>query len=143
MAYFYRADVSSYTETSYPVAEAIKSVDELLTYYETYKEVYQFHIGYYSEACMADEVFNNSARYGDGFFESNFLLFVILEEGSGSVRHRVESVLPEDGLLSVSITRVVPEISTADMAQWHVVLELDKALSDTDVAVVVSDEPNL
>jgi len=142
MAYYYRADLSGYTETSYPVAEAVKSVDELLAYYETYKEVYQFHIGYYSGASMDDEVFNDKARYGDGFFEDKFLLFVILEEGSGSVRHRVESVLPEDGLLSVNIARVVPEVGTADMAQWHIVLELDKALSDMDVAVAVSDETN-
>ena len=143
MAYFYRADVSSYTETSYPAAEAAKSVDELQTYYENYKEIYQFHIGYYGEASMADEFFSDNTRYDDAFFENNFLLFVIIEEGSGSVRHRVESALPENGLLSVNVTRVVPEIGTADMAQWHIVLELDKTLSDMDVAVVVSDDHNL
>ena len=65
------------------------------------------------------------AGYDDAFFEENYLLFVLLEEGSGSIRHEVLGVTQaQDGTLSVSIDRLVPEVGTCDMAQWHIILEL-------------------
>ena len=65
------------------------------------------------------------AGYDDAFFEENYLLFVLLEEGSGSIRHEVLGVTQaQDGTLSVSIDRLVPEVGTDDMAQWHIILEL-------------------
>ena len=141
MVYYYRADLSRSIETGYPKAAAIKSVSELHEYFDNNKDTYQFHVGYYGEANMADEVFSAKPRFDDGFFREKFLLFVILEEGSGSVRHRVEAALPENGLLSVNIDRIIPEIGTADMSWWHIVLELEKTLADMDVAIVISDEP--
>ena len=137
---FYRTDLSNYTETDYPKTAAVKATDELNNYYEKNKDTYQFDQGFLGEASMADDVFSNKSKYSTEFFESNFLLFIILEEGSGSVRHRVENVVPTNGSLSVNITRIIPEIGTADMAQWHIVLELDKSLADLEVAVIVKDE---
>ena len=138
---YYRTDLSSYTETNYPKIKTIKSVKELQDYYENNKGIYQFHNGFGGEPSMADAVFGSVTAYNADFFRTSYLLFVILGESSGSVRHRVESAVPESGSLSVSITRIIPEIGTADMAQWHIVLELDKALSDLDVDVVIKDEP--
>ena len=140
MAMFYRTDLSSYAEAGYPKIVTVRSPDELNEYYENNKDVYQFHHGFGGDTDMADDVFSNKTRYGAEFFGNNFLLFVILEEGSGSVRHRVEPVSPENGPLSVRITRIVPEIGTSDMAQWHVMLALDRSFLDMDVAVVIDDE---
>jgi len=140
MAYFYRTDLSEYTETEYPKTVKIRSKKELDDYYCSNKNTYQFHTGFYGEPGMAEDVFSESSLCNsDKFFSSNFLLFIILEEGSGSNRHRVESVSSDNGTLSVSITRVLPEIGTADMAQWHIVLSLDKSLSEMDVVVRLSD----
>jgi hypothetical protein len=61
-------------------------------------------------------------NYTDAFFASNFLVLVLLEEISGSYRHRVERI-EESG--DIIITRLVPGIGTADMAQWHIIIELD------------------
>jgi hypothetical protein len=141
MTYYYRADLSDYIDASYPKIARITSAEELKDYYERNKETYQFHQGYYSEASMADDVFGNESRFNDKFFEQRFLLFIVLEEGSGSVRHRVEPAQPENGPLSVKITRIIPEIGTADMAQWHIVVALEKTLSEMDVDIVLSEEP--
>ena len=138
---YYRTDLSSYTETNYPKIKTIKSVNELNDYYENNRGVYQFHNGFCDEPSMADAVFGSATAYNADFFRNNYLVFVILEECSGSVRHRVDSATPANGSLSVSITRIIPEIGTADIAQWHIVLVLDKALSDLNVAVAIKDEP--
>lgn len=64
-------------------------------------------------------------RYDEAFFEESYLIFVLVEEGSGSIRHSVKSVeQTPDKDLRISILREVPEVGTADMAQWHIFLEL-------------------
>ena len=64
---------------------------------------------------------------------------VLLEEGSGSVRHNVDNVkYGSDGKLYVSIRRDVPEVGTADMAEWHILIEMKKDVivaSESDVIV--------
>lgn len=140
MTYFFRADLSHYAEAEYPLTEKINSAGELLDYYKRNREIYQFGQGYYGEESMADVVFSDSSGFNDDFFETRFLLFVVLEEGSGSVRHRVESVKPDGGFLSINITRIIPGICTADMAQWHIAFDLDKALSDRDAVISLSEE---
>lgn len=57
---------------------------------------------------------------------------VLLEEGSGSVRHNVESVIMgTDHACHIRIGSIVPEVGTDDMAQWHVLIELE---ADVDIA---------
>lgn len=64
-------------------------------------------------------------RYDESFFETNYLIFVVLQEGSGSVRHQTDSVsVGADGGIDISVTALVPEVGTCDMAQWHLILEL-------------------
>jgi len=140
MILYYRTDLSGCDDAIYPKSVKISSVSELAEYYEKNKNTYQFQTGYYGGPCMTDDVFGGTTGFGDGFFEYRFLLFVILEEGSGSIRHRVESAQPENGALYVEITRIIPEVGTADMAQWHIVLDIDKKLADIDVAVIICDE---
>jgi len=139
MALYYRADLRNYADASYPGVVKILSVRELAEYYSNNRSKYQFNVGYYSETSMADEVFSDNSGYDDEFFKKNFLLFIILGEGSGSIRHKVGSVSPENGLLKIDIIRTMPEIGTMDMAQWHIVLALDRSLSGLEAAVKIID----
>jgi len=137
---YFRTDLSGYTESSYPKIIKIKSVRELNDYFENNKDYYQFHIRFLGEPSMEDVVFSSGTAYNEEFFESSLLLFIVLEEGSGSVRHRAGDVVQNSGSLSVNITRVIPEIGTADMAQWHIVIAMDKSLADNDIAVILNEE---
>jgi len=136
-AFYYRADLSGYTEAEYPVSFTVNSASELHDYYENNKGKYQFDNGYYGETSMADDMFLNASKFGEAFFNDYSLLFVVLEEGSGSVRHKVESISAENGSLSVNITKTRPEIGTADIAHWHIVLALDKSLSEMQKVIIL------
>ena len=49
---------------------------------------------------------------------------VLLEEGSGSNRHKVnELAVIGDSKLMIDIETVVPEVGTSDMAAWHILIE--------------------
>ncbi|MCL2816671.1 MAG: hypothetical protein FWD23_18890 [Oscillospiraceae bacterium] len=64
-------------------------------------------------------------KYTDTFFEENFLLIILVNEGSGSVRHEVERVDKND----IIINRLLPgnDIQmTDDMAEWHIIIELSR-----------------
>lgn len=66
-------------------------------------------------------------EYTEEFFESNYLVYVVLEEPSGSNRHEVKAVeQTADGKLQVSVDTIIPEVGTDDMAQWHIILELER-----------------
>ncbi len=73
-----------------------------------------------------------TAHYDDAFFETHSLLVVQLEEGSGSNRHEVTGVTREDGRYRVEIKRLVPEVGTCDMAEWHILIALPKDSSKVD-----------
>ena len=76
-------------------------------------------------------------QYTDDFFMRRYLVIVSLEEPSGSIRHRVERV-EENG--DIVIVRLVPEIGTADMAGWDIIIELDKAFTPDIFNIVIIDE---
>ena len=65
-------------------------------------------------------------KYTDNFFANNFLVIAGLVESSGSNRHEVKSV-SETG--DIVINRLVPEIGTADMAAWNIIIELNKNIN--------------
>lgn len=82
-------------------------------------------------------------EYDADFFAKNYLILVLLEEPSGSNRHKVESVAQtDDKKLSVFIDRIVPEVGTCDMAQWHIILELsrDVLVEDAKSVLVYLDD---
>jgi hypothetical protein len=91
---------------------------------------------YYEDACpnryYPDEnvdyyakIFKDSIeKYTDGFFTDHYLVIVLLEENSGSIRHEVEKI-DEQG--NIFIKRILPgDYMTADMAEWHIVIEINK-----------------
>lgn len=75
-------------------------------------------------------------KYDEEFFKNKKLVFVLVEEGSGSVRHKVTEVLSLNGKLQVTIRRIVPEIGTDDMAEWHIMVELDRDVKIKNASAV-------
>jgi hypothetical protein len=62
--------------------------------------------------------------FDDAFFQKSLLILIILEEPSGSNRHKVTDLDQEAAALTIRIERQVPQVGTADMAEWHLILEL-------------------
>ena len=128
----------------FPKVVIIRSPEELNDYYEEWKGV--FSLG------RREKVYSDSTKgfldvcdkYDAAYFEKGFLVFVLLEEGSGSIRHEVTgSTISSDGNLGIYIKRIVPEVGTCDMAQWHIILEMSKAAEVKDensVQVYVDSE---
>ena len=111
----------------YPSVRIIDSLQELKDYYNTWHEVFDLERKekVYSDTTIG--FLDACDQYDETFFEKNYLIFVLLEEGSGSVRHEVRSVQQTaDKKISISIDRKVPEVGTSDMAEWHIILELSR-----------------
>ncbi len=116
-------------EGEYPVIKIIRSVEELKTYYEDRKDTY--HLVEFIEAC---------AKYDEAYFEKQILVLVVLEEGSGSISHKVTNVgvmgIDETKMMTIEIDRIVPELLTWDMAQWHILIE-------PEAGIMVEDEEDI
>ena len=111
----------------YPSVRIIDSLQELKDYYNTWHEVFDLERKekVYSDTTIG--FLDACDPFDEAFFEDNYLIFVLLEEGSGSIRHEVRSVeQTEDKKISISIDRKEPEVGTDDMAQWHIILELSR-----------------
>ena len=68
---------------------------------------------------------------------------VLLEEGSGSIRHEVERIGVDSGDLWIEIKSIVPEVGTCDMAWWHVLIEPEAGVeveSEKGITVVYTKE---
>jgi len=119
----------------YPVFTIIRSRDELKRYYDLYKDVYDFssHAQRYSEetSSFADAM----VQFTDAFFSEHYLVVVMLEEGSGSIRHQVKQI-EENG--DIVIHRVVPEIGTADMAQWTILIGLNSRFKQNQFHILMT-----
>ena len=111
---------------TYPRAVVISDRAQLDEYYDQNKELYDFSHKeeVYSDTTMgfADAM----EKYDDGWFSEKTLLICVLEEGSGSIRHEVTKVEKTGGDLDINIERIVPYACTDDMAEWHIIIELDK-----------------
>ena len=120
---------ASYTRTdgyiekkTYPHVTVINSRAELEKYTADYEGQYNFYHtadskGFYDVVTPYDAV----------FFADNSLIMILLEEGSGSVRHEVSGIQYKDGETTIEISRIVPMgDATDDMAEWHVVIEIEK-----------------
>ena len=73
----------------FPNVVIIRSLDELNSYYEANKDTFDLE--------RKDKVYSDTTigfldacdKYDTAYFEKGYLVFVLLEEGSGSVRHEV------------------------------------------------------
>ncbi len=117
-------------DRSYPYHVVIDSKEELEAYYEANKELFDLER---KEAVYSDSTIgflDACDKYDDTYFERQNLVLIILEEGSGSIRHKITDVRAhrdENGAAlgwDITINSVVPEVGTDDMAQWHLFLEV-------------------
>lgn len=108
----------------YPYYVIIRSVKDLERYYEQNKDIYDLEE---QEKVYADTTIgwlDAIEKYDEEYFKANDLIMIVLEEGSGSIRHEVKSVVKNpDGSFAVEIERDVPEVGTDDMAEWHIIVE--------------------
>lgn len=110
---------------SYPVVTLIDSAAVLRRYYEANRALYDFS---HKETVYSDTTVgfvDAIAGYDEAWFETHQLLLVLLEEGSGSVRHTVTKVTARPAA-SINIDRLIPEVGTDDMAEWHILIETDR-----------------
>ncbi|MBR1741856.1 MAG: hypothetical protein IJ733_08290 [Lachnospiraceae bacterium] len=138
----------------YPKIFWISTAKELKEYYEVNKEKYDLEsrANPYSEETIG---FTDAIKnYDEHFFEENEVIFVRLEEGSGSMQHEVTEVrvLPPqvDGkqyAIQPVVERLVPQVGTADMAEWHIIIEVSKKFgSEASVLerpVIIDMEPQI
>ena len=117
-------------DRSYPYHVVISSKKELVDYYEENKELFDLE--------RKDKVYSDTTigfldacdKYDDAYFEKQNLVLIVLQEGSGSIRHEITDVRrrfdENDASLGwdITINIIVPEIGTCDMAQWHLFLEV-------------------
>ncbi|MDE7229863.1 MAG: hypothetical protein K2N56_05220 [Oscillospiraceae bacterium] len=108
-------------DDSYPKTVLIKDRGELEKYYVDNADKY--NLRWDDTNCFYQAV----SGYDEEFFKDHCLLFVIVQEGSGSIGHDVRKVeySAENNTISITIDRIVPNIGTDDMAEWHIVIELD------------------
>jgi len=117
------------SDINYPVITIVASKKELEQYTETSSA--------YRCGQSISEFSTEFKNYLDDFFATNFLVIVLLSEGSGSIRHRVESIDEKGNIL---ISRLVPEIGTDDMAAWNIVIELDNKFKISEFGVTFINE---
>ncbi len=109
----------------------VRSADELQAYYEQNKDKHNLER---RENPLSDQTIgflDACDAYDEEFFEENALIMVLLEEGSGSIRHKVKRVTVPDPVMStlgikVEIDSIVPEACTDDMAGWHILISVNK-----------------
>lgn len=111
----------------------IRSADELRDFYEELK------------AANDNELDNDLVwrftgdQYNDSFFADNFLVLITVSETSGSNRHALSSIAEDNNKLIINIDREIPDIGTADMAGWLIVIELSNNYSITAADVIFTD----
>lgn len=112
------------TNKSYQI---IKSVSELTDYFKNNKTIFQL------ENAVA---YHNAVKnYDNDFFETYFIVLVVLEEGSGGNSHKVRSCFSDQRELTLNIERIFPKPGTdgdCAMQGWHIFLELSKDYGDID-----------
>lgn len=122
---------------TYPITTVIDSREELDAYYAVNRDTYDME--------RKEEVASDSTigfldaidQYDDAYFQDNVLVLVLVEEGSGSIRHEVTEVKQMDTVIEIRIKRDVPEMGTDDMAEWHIMVELARESYDTEEIRVI------
>lgn len=124
-AQYIRTDGCS-EERRYPYHTVISSRAELEAYYEANKDLYDLERRevVYSDTSIG--FLDACDKYDDAYFERQNLVLIVLQEGSGSIRHEITDVRRnmENGGWDITIDSKSPEVGTCDMAQWHLFLEV-------------------
>lgn len=128
-------------DVKYPVVRIICSADELKSYYNENKGIYNLERRKDPSSDSTIGFLDATDKYDDAYFENQILIMVLLEEGSGSNRHKVDYVKKGyDGKLYIDILSQHPEIGTCDMAEWHILIEPEKNVTvekESDITVLL------
>lgn len=118
----------------YPKSKVIMSRAELDGYINDNKNRYTFDRPYDESPAFIE----HCNKYDNEFFEEYSLILALLEEPSGSIRHKVESITKKGDAFNVDIYTIEPTWGTDDMAQWHIISEVkkDTGISDTSNVTV-------
>ena len=108
---------------------------EIFTSYEDWQARYS---GCYTKH-MRKTFYEGLCAINEDFFAQKSLLVVYLEEGSGSIHHRVDGVTTEDGVLNVKITSLNAGGSD-DMGQWAILIPIDKKLDSLPVELELGEQ---
>lgn len=93
-------------------------------------------------AAEAKRHLRQETAFDDRFFETQMLVCIPMEEGSGSIGHRVKSVRETGGTLRVDIERLIPEVGTCDMAATHILLTVPRMpLEPRQIEVCTTEVP--
>ncbi len=113
-------------DAEYPFHTVIRSASELTAYYDEYKDKYDLgrKEKVYSDTTIG--FLDACDKYDEAFFSEKALVLVVLEEGSGSIRHDVTGVSEVYEKLHIYIESLVPEACTDDMAEWHIIVAVNK-----------------
>ena len=120
---------------SYPRVTLIDRAEELNRYCDENRDLYDFR---HKEKVYSDTTIgfvDAIEGYDEAWFRDHQLILVLLEEGSGSVRHHVTEVKGGEKP-AVTVSRLVPEVGTDDMAEWHILIGVDRTLEpEAEIAV--------
>ena len=130
--------------SNYPLFTVLQSVNELNAYYESNKDSFNLERRNNPTSDSTIGFLDACDKYDEEFFSDNALVFIVVQEGSGSTRHNVNHVkVDSDGKFYVDISSIVPETDTCDMAQWHIIIEIEKEHRPTsydDIAIYIDDK---
>ena len=125
----------------YPKALWITSLEEMNDYVEANQELYHLNTNGFTDAVK---------QYDDDYFKENDLILVLLEEGSGSIEHRVlgMTATPLENQekqyeIQPMIQRTIPEVGTADMAEWHILIEISKEYGASESKLLLPSITNV
>lgn len=128
---------------AFPRVVIIRSKAELTKYYENNRGRFDLERRetVYSDTSIG--FLDACDKYDDSYFKDHILVMVLLEEGSGSIRHEVTGVVQDqNGQVNITIDSIVPEVGTCDMAQWHILIELDADVDITDDILINGKVPS-
>ena len=111
---------------AYPRVTVLNDAEALAAYCAEYESLYTL---------SGNDAFQTAIQgFDEQWFRTHQLVVVVLEETSGSVSHTVTSISnsPEP---EIRISRNAPEIGTADMAQWHILIEAEKDYFSADAQI--------
>ncbi|MBE6763765.1 MAG: hypothetical protein E7553_05350 [Ruminococcaceae bacterium] len=120
----------------YPAVTLIRSADELTAYYKRNKDLYSLERRDDPASDSTIGFLDACDRYDKAFFDDHCLILILLQEASGSIRHKVTAVQQTADNVTVSISPIVPEVGTDDMAQWHIFVETDAVITEEQTILV-------
>ena len=76
----------------------------------------------------SDDYAEELTKYDEKWFDTHKLMVVVVEESSGSIRHKVTEITADHVVIECNS----PDVMTCDWAVWDIIIELDKdaAISD-------------